>query len=135
MCRTQSTLIHVVDDWQKTCDKDKQVGLKVNNLIKTSDVIPHWLFFANLKYMDVRKMTNMTPQRTIFTNGLPQGSIMGPIIYNIVLNNMCLMLVICDDGYCICVRQYTVWYTLYFWWAKMIHIVFALKAVDPKCPR
>ena len=112
---TQSILLKAVEDWRKALDEGKYVGVILMDLSKAFNVIPHGLLLAKLhaygcdenvlklmlSYLTDRKQrtkigTSRSDWKTL-TKGLPQGSLLGPPMFNIFMNDMFLILEMCED--------------------------------------
>jgi hypothetical protein len=110
----QSVLLRLLEDWRQALDNKKYVGAILMDLSKAFDCIPHNLLICKLKaygiddnaanlvcsYLSDRKQRmKIGPETSDWcpvSKGVPQGSIVGPLIFNIFINDIFMSLQHCD---------------------------------------
>ena len=102
---TNHVLIRLIEDWKKGLDNDNLVGTVLMDLSKAFDCISHDLLIAKLSaygfhksalkyiysYLKGRrqcvKINGICSKYLTIIAGVPQGSILGPIFFNIFIND------------------------------------------------
>ena len=107
---TQHALLAMIEKWKKNVDNGHAFGAVLTDLSKAFDCLPHDLIIAKLKaygldepslqllqsYLSDRqqrtKIGNTYSSCKDVTHGVPQGSILGPLLFNIFLCDMFFIL-------------------------------------------
>ena len=103
---TQHCLLAMLEKWKSAVDKGKSFGALLTDLSKAFDCLPHELLLAKLhaygfsiaalrlihSYLTNRKQrTKVNLSYSLWEDilfGVPQGSILGPLLFNIILSDL-----------------------------------------------
>ena len=102
---SQHVLIQLSEEWRKCLDSDYVVGGVFMDLSKAFDCVPHDLLIAKLEAYGINEnllaylhsclsnrkqcvcINNVTSDFETIISGVPQGSIVGPILFNCFFND------------------------------------------------
>ena len=105
---SQHILIRLIEEWKTQVNKNKIIRAMLLDLTKAFDCIPHDLLIAKLDAFDEEAMSlicsylksrihsvrinNLHSTFLEFISGVPQGSVLGALLFNIFLNYLCFLI-------------------------------------------
>ena len=135
----ENALLKMTEEWRNSLDEQMYVGTALMDLSKAFDCLPHALFIAKLRaykvsedaacllasYLSNRKQrvklgtTRSTWKQTV--KGVPQGSGLGPLLFNIFINDIFMVIKHCQ------LLNYADDNTLYVCHADSNYVLYALQ--------